>query len=70
MTNIQTDYCTTAAHAHEVQNSIIKLIERLSVFAAVACEVVANLVSKYEKAHSHEKWIIVMIFVYIFAGFY
>ena len=30
-------------------------MERLSVFTAVASEVVASLVSKYEKAHPREK---------------
>ena len=30
-------------------------MERLSVFTAVASEVVASLVSRYEKAHPREK---------------
>ena len=42
--------------------------ERLSVFAAVASQVVARLVSKYEKALPLEKWRILVIFVY-FCGF-
>ena len=39
-------------------------MERLSIFTAVASEVVASLVSRYEKAHSREKWGIVVIFLY------
>ena len=42
--------------------------ERLSVFAAVASEVVARLVSRYEKALPHEKRRILVIFLY-FCGF-
>ena len=45
-------------------------MEHLSVFASVASEAVANLVYRYEKANSHEKWRIVVIFSYIFAGFH
>ena len=39
--------------------------ERLSVFVAVASEVVARLVSRYEKALPREKQRIVVIFLYI-----
>ena len=38
--------------------------ERLSVFAAVASEVVARLVSRYEKALPREKRRILVIFLY------
>ena len=42
--------------------------ERLSVFAAVASKVVANLMSKYEKAHPRAKWRTVVIFKIFFCG--
>ena len=43
-------------------------MDRLSIFAAVASEVVASLVSRYEKTHPHEKWRIVVIFLWAFVN--
>ena len=42
-------------------------MKHLSVFAAIASEVVANLV--YEKAHPCEKWKIVVVFLYFLQAF-
>ena len=44
-------------------------MENLSVFVTVASEVVASLVSRYEKVHLHAKWRIVVIFSIFFWAF-
>ena len=41
--------------ANHLEYKMASWKERLSVFAAVASEVVASLVSRYEKAHPREK---------------
>ena len=51
-------------HGKAVPLKIITARLQLIVFAAVASEVVASLVSKYEKAHPHANaWRIVVIFL-------